>query len=142
MLRYLICFALCALLFLGADFCWLNLARDRLYQPNIGSILADRPNLAAAAAFYFIYISGIIYFAITPTSKTGGVRAAFWRGLALGLFAYGAFDLTSQAIMKVWSTTLTVADMTWGGLLTAVTAAFGYQVLNWSRERTTSAKPL
>jgi uncharacterized membrane protein len=47
-------------------------------------------------------------------------------GALLGLVAYGTYDLTNQATLKTWSTTITLADMAWGSVLTALAASAGY----------------
>jgi len=47
-------------------------------------------------------------------------------GALFGLFAYGTYDLTNQATLKVWSTTITLADMAWGATLTAIAASAGF----------------
>src|SRR5665811_1799666 len=44
--------------------------------------------------------------------------------------AYGTYDLTNQATLKNWSTTLSVIDMGWGTVLTAVSAVIAYIVVS------------
>lgn len=36
------------------------------------------------------------------------------------------YDLTNQATLRNWSTNLTLIDMTWGGVLGAITAASAF----------------
>ena len=50
---------------------------DRLYKPVIGSIMADKPDMKAAVAFYLISIAGTVFLAIAPALKDGAwTRAA------------------------------------------------------------------
>jgi uncharacterized membrane protein len=62
------------------------------------------------------------------------VREDSWKRLLLnaavfGFCAYATYDLTNQATLKTWSTTITLADMAWGTLLTTVAASAGFAVL-------------
>ena len=126
MLALLAAYGASALAFVAADAVWLTLAGPRLYRPVLGPLLADRLNGAAAIAFYLIYLFGVVALAIAPALRTGQWRTAAWSGLVLGVVAYGTYDLTNQATLRLWATRLTVADMTWGGLLTALAATVGY----------------
>ena len=108
------------------DTIWLTNAVPRLYRPAIGELLAPRVNMGAAFAFYVIYISGIIFFAVRPALAEASLQAAAFYGAAFGFFAYATYDLTSQATLKVWSTRLTVIDMAWGTIATAIAATAGF----------------
>ena len=44
-------------------------------------------------------------------------------GALLGALCYATFDLTSQAVMKVWATKISMLDIMWGAFATGVTAA-------------------
>jgi uncharacterized membrane protein len=46
----------------------------------------------------------------------------------LGLVAYGSYDLTNQATLKVWDVRVTLADMAWGVFLTAAASAIACAV--------------
>lgn len=126
MLVYLIAYVASGVVFVASDVAWLTLAGPRLYKPLLGPLLADKLNGAAAAAFYLLYLAGVAFLAIMPALKGGGWRVAALHGLVLGLVAYGTYDLTNQATLRIWATRLTVADMTWGGALTAAAAVAGY----------------
>ncbi len=55
-------------------------------------------------------------------------------GAALGFVAYATYDLTNQATLKVWSTTVTLADLAWGTFVTGVASAAGcYLTIRLSR---------
>jgi uncharacterized membrane protein len=43
-------------------------------------------------------------------------------GAVFGFVAYATYDLTNQATLKNWSTVLTIADLVWGTVLSAVAA--------------------
>ena len=109
-----------AVVFLGLDAVWLSFERfASLSAP------ARRFSSAPAALFYLIYTIGVVVFAVSPAFATGSWSAAGLRGLALGLFGYSVYDLTNQATLRNWPAAVTVADLLWGSLLTAVAAIAG-----------------
>jgi len=126
MLAYAIAYVAAAITFLAGDAVWLTLAGPRLYRPIIGPLLADRVNAAAAVAFYVIYLFGVVALATAPALRAGQWRTAALSGLILGLVSYATYDLTNQATLKIWATRLTLADMGWGGALTALAATTAY----------------
>ncbi|MGZ3273819.1 MAG: DUF2177 family protein [Caulobacteraceae bacterium] len=126
MFAYALAYVAAAITFVAGDAVWLTLAGPRLYRPVIGPLLADRVNAGAAIAFYVIYLFGVVALAVSPALRAGQWRMAALSGLCLGLVAYGTYDLTNQATLRLWSTRLTLADMVWGGVLTAAAALAGY----------------
>lgn len=123
MLKWIIAYGVAAVSFLALDAVWLRWASVNLYKPVIGEIMAKDFNVGAAAAFYFIYIAGITWFAIKPGLEGGGVQAALLNGILLGALCYATFDLTSQAVMKVWATHISVLDILWGAFVTGAASA-------------------
>ncbi len=115
-----------ALAFLGFDAIWLSLSASRLYKPQLKGLLLDKFSVAPVAAFYLLYVAGILLFAVFPALATGRWTTALGRGAALGLVAYATYDLTNAATLRGWSTTVTIADLCWGTALTALAATVGY----------------
>ena len=70
-----------------------------------------------------MYITGMVYFAIRPALEAKSVKSAIQNGALLGALCYATFDLTSQAVFKVWSTQVTVMDILWGAFATATASA-------------------
>ena len=122
--RVAIAYVVTGLVFLTLDGGWLALVGPTLYKPEIGALLAEKIQAAPAVLFYLIYLSGLIYFAIAPNLDKTWVKAAI-SGAVLGLVAYGTYDLTCQAVMKTWSTKVSVADMAWGAFASAAASAAG-----------------
>ncbi len=121
--QYAIAYVATAVVFLALDAVWLGTMADRLYRPAMGSIMLERFALAPAAAFYLIYIVGVVVFAVAPALQNGRWTTALGYGAMLGLMAYATYDLTNQATLKDWSWTVTIADLCWGTFVTAVSAA-------------------
>jgi uncharacterized membrane protein len=114
------------LVFAAADALWLSQMGPRLYRPLLGEILADKPNVPAMIAFYLIYISGIVFFAVGPALREGELSRALINGAALGFIAYATYDLSNQATLKVWSAQVTLIDLAWGTFVTALAASAGF----------------
>ncbi|NTE82380.1 DUF2177 family protein [Agrobacterium tumefaciens] len=112
--------------FLVIDFIWLGTMASRLYRPAIGDLLAENFRLAPAVVFYLIYAAGLTFLAVRPAFQTGEWTTALLYGAVVGFMAYATYDLTNQATLKSWSTTLTVADLLWGTFVSAAAATIGY----------------
>ncbi|MDZ4110340.1 MAG: DUF2177 family protein [Brevundimonas sp.] len=135
MLKYLAGYLGAGLAFAAIDAVWLTTMTNRLYKPILGPILADKPDMKAAVAFYLIYIGGIVLLAISPALKDGGLGRAAMNGAILGCVAYATYDLTNQATLKVWSTQMTVIDIIWGTVLTLSASSIGYLAARWAENR-------
>lgn len=123
MTKWIIAYTSAAVIFGVMDALWLRWAGPNLYRPVIGEIMAKDFNIAAAGAFYLLYLAGMMWFAVKPGLDAGNWTVALLNGVLLGALCYATFDLTSQAVMKVWATKISVLDIMWGAFATGVTAA-------------------
>jgi uncharacterized membrane protein len=112
------------------DIIWLSMIAQPLYQQGIGHLMADEPNFLFAGMFYLVYAAGLIWFALMPNRHHRGLKNTFATAAAFGFFVYASYDLTNLALLKDWSLGLSVIDVTWGTLLSGVSAAFGKWVFN------------
>jgi uncharacterized membrane protein len=119
-MKWIVAYAAAAVAFGVLDAMWLRWAGPNLYRPVIGEIMAADFRKSAALAFYLIYLAGMVWFAVRPGIATASVPTALLNGALLGALCYATFDLTSQAVMKVWATHITLADIAWGAFATAV----------------------
>jgi uncharacterized membrane protein len=110
------------LVFFLADMVWLGTMVSRLYRPALGDLLLAGVNMLPAILFYLLYPIGLVIFAIVPALKSGNITTALFLGALFGFFTYGTYDLTNQATLRNWSTTLTIADMAWGSVLGGISA--------------------
>lgn len=111
------------LTFLALDAIWLSQMAPRHYIPAIGEIMKPQFNVVAAGAFYVLYVTGVVFFAVAPALEKGGFLRAAMLGALFGLFAYGTYDLTNLATLRTWTLKLTLLDMGWGAVVTALAAA-------------------
>ena len=106
-------FLVVAAAFAVIDAVWLK-TMNPFYRNHIGDLLADKPHLGYAVAFYVMYIAGIVFFALRPAFDGGSWLTAVGYGTALGAFAYATYDLTNAATLKTWPLQLIVVDILWG----------------------------
>ena len=135
MIKYVAAYLGAGLTFAAIDFVWLTTMTDRLYKPVLGPIMADKPDMKAAVAFYLISIAGTVFLAIAPALKEGNWTRAAINGAVLGFVAYATYDLTNQATLAVWQTRLTIIDLIWGTTLTMLSATGGYFAARWAEGR-------
>jgi uncharacterized membrane protein len=128
---YLTAYTATLIAFVVIDFVWLSIMADRLYRPALGDMLAPSFRLAPAVIFYLIYAAGLTFLAVRTGVMSGSIATAVIHGAVVGFMAYATYDLTNQSTLKNWSTTLTVADLIWGTVLSAAASGVGF----WVTER-------
>ena len=121
-MTWIVAFIAAAVAFGALDALWLGWAGSNFYRPRLGNMLADSFRMTPALAFYAAYIAAIVWFAVRPGLANGLGRAAL-NGALLGAICYATYDLTNQATLKQWSTTVTIADICWGAFATAIAAS-------------------
>ncbi len=108
--------------FLILDAIMITFVTKPLFDQHIGYLMTNlRP--APAAAFYLLYIAGLIYLVSLPAVKTGG--AILIPAAVIGFMAYGTYEFTSYAIMKDWTFRMLATDLIWGTALTAASTWIG-----------------
>lgn len=128
-MTHVVAYVATAIVFLGLDALWLSRVALGMYRRELGGLLLERPNLTVAAAFYLLYVGGIVILAIAPALGDGGWPRVLLMGAVLGLVAYGTYDITNLSTLKGWSVKLAIIDIAWGTALTAVSATIGYLVV-------------
>lgn len=121
--HWIILWIAAAVLFLAIDMVWLLWLGRSIYVTEIGAILRQPPNMAAAGAFYILYVTGLMVMVIWPAFQAQSVQQALLQGAILGLVAYGTYDLTNLAVMKGFTTKIAIIDMVWGMVLTGAVSA-------------------
>lgn len=111
------------------DFVWLGFVAKKLYYAEMGKLLLDKPNMAAALAFYAIYVVGVIVFVLNPALEKGSWQYAAGMGALFGLVAYATYDLTNLATMKDFPLKIVIIDLVWGAALTSVVATGAYFIV-------------
>jgi len=112
--------------FLVADGIWLGFVALEFYREQLGVLLRDPPNMAAAGLFYLAYIAGVIYMVVRPALAANSLKTAALNGAVLGLVAFGTYDMTNLATLAGWPVAVVIVDMLWGAVVTALIASAGY----------------
>lgn len=119
MTKYLTAYVTVLTSFVLIDLLWLMWLARGFYVQEIGALLRNPPNIAAAIVFYFLYAAGLVLFAVMPGLKAHSALTAMIYGGALGLIAYATYDLTNLSVMNGFSVKMAVVDMAWGAALSA-----------------------
>jgi uncharacterized membrane protein len=112
------------------DAVWLGLVARGFYRDQIGTLMRDDILWTAAIAFYLLYAAGLTYFALGAADRTGSWLTALGTGAAIGLLAYGTYDLTNLATVRGFTPTIALVDMAWGTVLSAVVSAGAFVIAN------------
>lgn len=120
------------LIILGAllliDLSWIGLVASSFYKKHLGYIMGSQFAATPALIFYALYAYGVLYFAVQPALAAGSWSVAAGRGALLGLIAYGTYDLTNHATIARWPAVVTVVDMGWGLVVTALVSTIAYLI--------------
>ena len=125
-MRWIVPPIISAVIFGILDFLWLGRVGRPLYDDRIGHLLAAEFNMAAAIAFYILYVLGITYFVTIPALQAGSLGRAVFGGAFLGLLAYGSWNLVNLSVVDGFPASILPIDMTWGTVATGTTAALTY----------------
>ena len=128
---YLKLYLLTIPVFFAIDLLWLGVVARNFYQDNLAHLLSPDVNWPAAFMFYFMYIVGIILFAVKPGLEAGSLaKAAMW-GALFGFFTYATYDLTNLATLREWPIKVVVVDILWGTVLCTLVASGSFMIGRW-----------
>ncbi len=131
--RLVIAYASTLITLLAIDALWLTVLMGATYKSYLGDLMLSQPKLLPAALFYLIYAAGLVAFAVLPGAREGDWKYAAMMGALLGLVAYATYDLSNLATLRGWPLPLTLIDIAWGTVLSAVAASVGCLVAQrWS----------
>ena len=132
MKRHLAAYAGTLIVMVGLDLLWLGIVAKQIYQQGMGHLMADKPNVPAAALFYALFGIGLVVFAVLPAGAAPGWGKSLGMAALFGFFAYATYDLTNLATLKQWPTGLSVMDVVWGTCISAAAAAGGKALMDWA----------
>jgi uncharacterized membrane protein len=115
-----------AVVFLVLDAIMLGLVMQPLFSKHIGALMADPIRIGPAAIFYAAYVAGLLYLVSVPALRNDA--PVLLPAAVIGAMAYGTYEFTSYAIMRDWHWTMVVTDVSWGTVLTAVSAWAGVTI--------------
>ena len=130
-LFYLKLYALTVPVFFILDIIWLGVVAKSFYRRNLGFILSPEVNWLAAAIFYFMYIAGILFFAVRPAVNSNSFGQAAVLGGLYGFFTYATYDFTNLATIKNWPLVIVVVDISWGVFLCTIVSILSFSISKW-----------
>lgn len=119
------------LVFMAGDFFMIPMVMRPLFQEHLGAQMLDTLRLTPAFLFYLIHIAGLVYFAGMPAMRDGSALTALINGALIGLIAYSCYEMTSYTIMRDWSIRLVAIDLTWGVVISGLSAWIGALAAFW-----------
>ena len=128
--KYVATYAATFVVMVALDMIWLGVVAKSFYQEGIGHLMAGKPVVLVAVAFYVIYAIGLVFFAVVATESASGYAKTALYGALFGFFAYATYDLTNLATLKNWPVGLAMLDMAWGTAVSAVSAVAGKAALD------------
>ena len=111
--------------FFAVDIFWITWVVRPLYDREVPGMLRSDPLVGAAVVFYLLYVFGIVYFAVAPALRSGGMKVALLNGAVYGGLAYATYAFTNYAVLEGWTLILVISDVAWGIVLSALVAACG-----------------
>lgn len=111
------------------DGIWILVLAKGFYAKHMGFLFSEKVNYIPIYFFYPLYTLGVLLLAVLPAINSTSWLEALWRGALLGLVAYGAYDLTNQATISGWPTTMTLVDIGWGVTVTALTSVIAFWII-------------
>lgn len=114
-----------AALYLIFDLPWIGYFGRGLYTSVVKDIQGSTltPRLAGAVGAYLFLTIGMTYIVIANSKDR--IDAAK-KGALFGLVLYGVFDFTNLAMFNNWNWTVTVVDIIWGTMLSALVAYLAF----------------
>lgn len=119
-------YAIALPVFFLVDMTWLGLIATDFYRNQIGPLMKNDINWAAAIIFYLLFIVGLVLFVIAPAVEKDSWMHALLLGALFGFITYATYDLTNLATLKDWPLLVTVVDLAWGAILAATVSVVTY----------------
>lgn len=130
MLKYLGIYFSFLITLIAIDMTWLLVIAKKMYQNDMGDLMASEPKLLAGIGFYVLYAIGVCIFVLIPALSKQSWFDAVLYGALFGFFCYMTYDLTNLAVIRNFPIRLAFIDMAWGTFATATVSGFAYWVGN------------
>ncbi|MEO8280146.1 MAG: DUF2177 family protein [Ideonella sp.] len=131
--QMLAAYAITFVVFAAVDALWLGWIAKDLYRREMGELMASSPRLIPAVLFYVAYPIAIVYFGVSNQALQGisSLVITLIHCAALGLFAYGTYDLTNMSVVRNFSVKLGLIDIAWGTFASGVSGLAAFAALRW-----------
>ena len=124
-----ILYATTFVIFLGLDFVGLTTIVKPVFDRYIGDLLLENFRLLPALAFYAFYVAVLLWFVSWPAlTQEKSLLWVLGNAALIGALGYGTYEFTNLAVMKGWTWEMLLTDLTWGTVLTAISATGGVYI--------------
>jgi len=128
-LSYVIAYIAAFVLFLVIDFVGLSYLLKPLFSKAIGPLMLENFRVVPAFFFYAFLVFVVMWFVGWPALDEGkSLLWVFGSAALIGAASYGTYEFTNYAVLKDWTATMVMVDLTWGTIVTGVTAAGGVAI--------------
>ena len=126
MLTFISVFFLSTFLVVIFDYIWLGLIMKNFYVEALapfGRVIdgSISMNIWPAILVYILLGLGLTFFVILPTSTLPILRTIL-TAIIFGVVVYGVYDLTNLATLKDWTSSIVIADIIWGAVISVLVA--------------------
>ena len=128
--RILLTYAVSVPVFFAVDMIWLGVIAKGFYRKALEPLLTPNINWTAAIVFYFLFLVGILIFALLPGMEKRSLKYTVLMAALFGFITYATYDLTNLATLRDWPLLLSMVDMLWGAFLSASTAGTTYLIMS------------
>ncbi|MEI6201662.1 MAG: DUF2177 family protein [Enhydrobacter sp.] len=108
------------------DALWLGFISRDFYKARLGQLLLDQPVWSVAILFYLIHAAAISVFPVPMALNAGSWTSAVLYGALFGFFAYSVYDITNLATLRGWPMAVSLVDLAWGTVATAIASTASY----------------
>jgi uncharacterized membrane protein len=115
-----------ATIYVILDVVWMKIVAKNLYENEVGEIIRKNPNYIASVLVYAFISFGLVFFVTEPALVNGNLVYAILGGLLYGFVVSSTYALTNLAIIKNWSITLSIVDITWMSFLASISSLLTY----------------
>lgn len=128
-MSYVVVYLATFTVFLAADFVGLSYMIKPVFTRAIGPLMLENFRVVPAFLFYAFLVFVVMWFVSWPALAEGKpLLWVFGSAALIGAAAYGTYEFTNYAILKDWTATLVITDLTWGTVLTGASAAAGVAI--------------
>lgn len=128
-MSYVVVYLATFTVFLAADFVCLSYMIKPVFTRAIGPLMLENFRVVPAFLFYAFLVFVVMWFVSWPALAEGKpLLWVFGSAALIGAAAYGTYEFTNYAILKDWTATLVITDLTWGTVLTGASAAAGVAI--------------
>ena len=128
MKRYAVLYLATLIVIIPIDFLFLGIVAKGFFTSQVGDMLGEI-RLTPAILFYLLYVVGILIF--VSGSPDAAWHSTLLYGALYGFFCYATFELTSLSLLKHWTWSVVLVDVSWGTFVTAVSSTLGLIIANW-----------